>query len=78
MFPRTLNQCFNLKRHLFCSNQPIFAVRLPIDFFYFEDFRWPFFGKIIGQNSCFASAFVGSFETTEKLVFTVKQHFLSE
>jgi len=23
---------------------------LPIDFFYFEDFRWPFFGKITGQK----------------------------
>ena len=35
---------------LFCENQPIFVVCLPIDFFYFEDFRWPFFGKIIGQK----------------------------
>ena len=35
---------------LFCSNQPIFACRLPIDFFYFEDFRWSFFGKMIGQK----------------------------
>ena len=23
---------------------------MPIDFFYFEDFRWSFFGKIIGQK----------------------------
>jgi hypothetical protein len=23
---------------------------LPIKFFYFEDFRWPFFGKITGQK----------------------------
>ncbi|MCL6748318.1 hypothetical protein DEM91_06645 [Prevotella sp. TCVGH] len=23
---------------------------MPIDFFYFEDFRWPFFGKIIRQK----------------------------
>ena len=76
MFTRPLNQRFNLKSHLFCSNQPIFAVRLPIDFFYFEDFRWPFFGKITGQKPCFVSAFVGSFETTEKLGITVKQHFL--
>jgi len=50
MFPRPLNQRFNLKRHLFCSNQPIFVVRLPIDFFYFEDFRWSFFGKITRQK----------------------------
>ena len=35
---------------LFCENQPIFVVRLPIHFFYFEDFRWSFFGKIIGQK----------------------------
>ena len=50
MFPRVLSQCFSLKRRLFCENQPIFVVRLPIDFFYFEDFRWPFFGKITGQK----------------------------
>ncbi len=39
MFPRLLSQYFSLKRRLFCENQPIFVVRLPIDFFYFEDFR---------------------------------------
>ena len=78
MLPRALNQRFNLQSHLFCSNQPIFAVRLPINFFYFEDFRWPFFGKITGQNSCFVSAFVGSFETNKKLGFTVKQNILRE
>ena len=50
MFPRALNQRSNLKRRLFCSNQRIFACRLPIDFFYFEDFRWSFFGKITGQK----------------------------
>ncbi len=50
MFTRQLNQCFSLKRRLFCENQPIFAVRLPIDFFYFEDFQWSFFGKTIGQK----------------------------
>ena len=50
MFTRPLNQCFNLKRHLFCENQPIFVCRLPIDFFYFEDFEWSFFGKIIRQK----------------------------
>ena len=76
MFPRALNQCSNLKRLLFCSNQRILACRLPINFFYFEDFRWSFFGKITGQKPCFVSAIFGSFETTEKLVFTVKQHFL--
>ncbi len=51
MFPRALNQRSNLKRRLFCSNQRIFACRLPIDFFYFEDFRWSFFGKMIGQKA---------------------------
>ena len=51
MFPRALNQRSDLKRRLFCSNQRIFACRLPIDFFYFEDFRWSFFGKFIGQKA---------------------------
>ena len=51
MFPSALNQRSNLKRRLFCSNQRIFACRLPIDFFYFEDFRWSFFGKMIGQKA---------------------------
>ena len=51
MFPRALNQRSDLKRRLFCSNQRIFACRLPIDFFYFEDFRWSFFGKMIGQKA---------------------------
>ena len=60
MSPRPLNQCFNLKRHLFCQNQPIFVAHLPIDFFYFEDFQWSIFGKITGQNYTFGSAFVGS------------------
>ena len=60
MFPRPLNQCFNLKRHLFCSNQHHFVGRLPIDFFYFEDFQWSIFGKITGQNYTFERAFVGS------------------
>ena len=50
MFPRPLIQYFNLKRCLFCSNQCIFACRLPIAFFYFADFRWSFFSKIIGQK----------------------------
>ena len=50
MFPRPLNQYSNLKRQLFCENQPIFVLHLPIDFFYFEDFRWKFFGKITGQK----------------------------
>ena len=50
MFPRPLIQYFNLKRRLFCENQSIFVYGLPIDFFYFEDFDWSFFGKIIGQK----------------------------
>jgi len=50
VFPRPLNQYFSLKNRLFCSNEPIFVVCLPIHFFYFEDFRWSFFGKIIGQK----------------------------
>ncbi len=51
MFPRPLNQCSNVKRRLFYSNQCIFAGRLPIKIFYFEDFRGSFFGKIIGQKN---------------------------
>ena len=50
MFPSPLNQCFNLKRRLFCENQPIFVGRLPIEIFYFGNFQWPFFGKITGQK----------------------------
>ena len=66
MFPSPKSQCFRLKRRLFCENQPIFVYRLPIDFFYFEDFRWRFFGKITGQNCYFESAFVGSNLTSSK------------
>ncbi|WP_278843007.1 hypothetical protein [Hoylesella timonensis] len=50
MFPKALNQYSELKRRLFCENQCIFVVGLPIKIFYFEDFRWWFFGKIIGQT----------------------------
>ena len=50
MFPRALNQYFNLKRRLFCENQRNFVGHLPIKIFYFEDFEWSFFGKIIGQK----------------------------
>ncbi len=50
MFPRPLNQYSNLKRQLFCENQRNYVYCLPIDFFYFEDFRWSFFGKITGQK----------------------------
>ncbi len=50
MFPSPLIQCFNLKRQLFCENQRNYVYCLPIDFFYFEDFRWSFFGKITGQK----------------------------
>ena len=50
VFPGALSQCSSLKRRLFCENQPIFVVCLPINFFYFANFRWPFFGKMIGQK----------------------------
>ncbi len=50
VFLSALSQCFSLRRRLFCENQPIFVCHLPIDFFYFEDFQEPFFGKIIGQK----------------------------
>ena len=66
MFPRALNQCSNVKRRLFCSNQCSFAGHLPIEIFYFEDFRWRFFGKITGQSCYFESAFVGSNFTSFK------------
>ena len=50
MFTRALKQCSNEKRRFFGENQHIFVHRLPIDFFYFANFRWSFFGKIIGQK----------------------------
>ena len=60
MFPRPLSQCSNPKRPQFYQNQHHFVGRLPIDFFYFADFRWSFFGKIFRQKTCFESAFIGS------------------
>ncbi|MCL6748118.1 hypothetical protein DEM91_05615 [Prevotella sp. TCVGH] len=33
---------------------------MPIGFFYFEDFGWPFFGKLTGQKCYLESAFVDS------------------
>jgi len=60
MFPRPLSKCSNTKRPQFYQNQHHFVGRLPIDFFYFEDFRWSFFGKFIGQKPRFESAFIGS------------------
>ena len=60
MLPRALSPCSNLKRHQFWQNQPIFASRLPIDFFYFEDFGCPFFGKLTGQKCYLESAFSDS------------------
>ncbi len=70
MFPRALSQCSNLKRHQFWQNQPIFVSRLPIDFFYFEDFGWPFFGKLTGQKCYLESAFVDSALKEKALSFS--------
>ena len=50
MFPSEWSQYFSLKKRRICENQPIFVEHLPIKFFYFEDFRWSFFGKMIGQK----------------------------
>ena len=50
MFTRALKQYSNETRRFFGENQRIFVYRLPIDFFYFADFRWSFFGKMIGQK----------------------------
>ena len=50
MFTRALKQCSNEKRRFFGENQRIFVHRLPIDFFYFANFRWSFFGKMIGRG----------------------------
>ena len=61
---------FQLERHQFWQNQSIFACRLPIDFFYFEDFRWPFFGKITGQKCYLESAFVDSALKEKALSFS--------
>ena len=60
MFPRPLSQCSNTKRPQFYQNQHNFVGRLPIDFFYFEDFRWSFFGKFMRQKPRFENAFIGS------------------
>ena len=47
---KPVSRCFSFKRRLFFENQPIFVYQLPINFFYFEDFQEPFFGKIIVQK----------------------------
>jgi hypothetical protein len=54
VFPRALNQYFNRKRRLFCENQRNFVGRLHIKIFYFEDFEWSFFGKIVGQKQLYS------------------------
>lgn len=50
MFPKALNQCFDKKKRLFCENQPIFVVRLPIHFSILKILDGHFFDKIIGQK----------------------------
>ena len=55
MFTRALKQCSNEKRRFFGENQFIFVYGLPIDFFYFANFRWSFFGKMIGQKQQISS-----------------------
>ena len=60
MFTRPLSQCSNTKRPQFYQNRHHFIARLPIDFFYFEDFGWSFFGKIIRQKPRFENASIGS------------------
>jgi len=54
----TSNACFQdrkvnaltLKAAYYVQIISSLAACLPIDFFYFEDFRWSFFGKIIRQK----------------------------
>ena len=88
MFPRPPSQCFYLKRRLFRQNQHIFVERLPIDFFYFEDFRWSIFGKFIGQKYVMSSPRITSckrhnffierviiIETKEKRLFFTTNQF---
>ena len=70
MFPSALSQYSNLKRPLFWQNQSIFGERLPINFFYFEDFGWPFFGKITGQKCYLKGAFVDSALKEKALSFS--------
>ncbi len=79
MFPRPLSQCSNTTRPQFYQNQHNFVGRLPIDFFYFEDFRWSFFGKFIGQKPRFESAFIGSssLQKLDELFLFVFCDFLS-
>ncbi len=79
MFPRPLSQCSNTTRPQFYQNQHNFVGRLPINFFYFEDFRWSFFGKFIGQKPRFESAFIGSssLQKLDELFLFVFCDFLS-
>ncbi len=70
MFPSALSQYSNLKRPLFWQNQSIFGERLPIDFFYFADFGWSFFGKITGQKCYLKGAFVVSALKEKALSFS--------
>ena len=50
MFPSPLTPCFNLKRRLFCENQPIFVGRLPIEFSILEIFNGRFLVKLQDKN----------------------------
>ena len=70
MFPSALSQYSNLKRPLFWQNQSIFGECLPIDFFYFADFGWSFFGKIIGRKCYLKGAFVDSALKEKALSFS--------
>ena len=71
MFPRPLRLCFSLKRRLICENRHTFVRRLPIKFFYFEDFRWPFFGKITGQKQRISFSKNDKNETLQRFLWSV-------
>ena len=48
-------------------------MRLPIKFFYFEDFRWSIFGKIIGQKPLLSLSWFYKLALLDfELIFEVK------
>jgi hypothetical protein len=47
---KPVKSIFQLEKTAFLVKPAHFCLHLPIDFFYFEDFRWSFFSKITGQK----------------------------
>ena len=47
---KTVKSMFQLEKTSFLVKSAHFCMSFTYYFFYFEDFRWSFFGKIIGQK----------------------------